>query len=229
MKESDIYLPIKKFFEELGYIVQAEVKDADVTAIKGDELVIVEMKTTISLKLLYQATHRLRLTDNVYVAIPKPNYKKYRSKSFKEKMYLVKRLHLGLMLVDTKVKIEFDPKPFNIKSSQSKSKKKKLIHLKEFSNRGSNINIGGVTGKKIMTVYREQALLIASTMLESKKTIKEIRTEYAFDKLSSILQKNYYNWFIRVERGTYKLSELGLKEINDQKQLIELLSKKKSS
>jgi len=212
MRESDLYLPIKNFFTELGYLVKAEVKDADVTAIKDDEVVIIEMKTSLNVKLLYQACQRQRLTDYVYVAIPKPSYKVYRSKSFKEKLYLLKRLHLGLLLVSDTVKVELDPKPFSVQASQRVSKKKKQIHLKEFQNRMGDSNIGGVTKTKIMTAYKEQTILIASELYEPK-SIKELKAIHGFQKTSSILQKNFYNWFERVERGVYQLSEKGRKDL----------------
>ncbi len=34
MKESDLYLPLKKFLEKQNYTVKAEVKNCDVVAIK---------------------------------------------------------------------------------------------------------------------------------------------------------------------------------------------------
>ncbi len=207
MKESDMYLPIKLFFENLGYSVKAEVKDADVSAIKDGELVIIEMKMIFSLKLLFQATQRQKITNNVYVAIPKPTYKVYRSKSFKEKIYILKRLHLGLLLVSDTVKVELDPKPFNLKVSQARSKKKKNLHLKEFSNRQGNFNTGGVTGTKIMTHYREQALLMTGLINNGDIRIKDLKINAP--KAASILQKNFYGWFERVSRGIYQLTDIG--------------------
>ena len=202
-----MYLPIKLFFEELGYTVKAEVKDADVSAIKDGELVIIEMKMIFSLKLLFQATQRQKITDNVYVAIPKPTFKVYKSKSFKEKLYLLKRLHLGLLLVGDTVKVELDPKPFNLKISQARSKKKKNLHLKEFSNRHGSLNTGGVTGTKIMTHYREQALLMTGLMTNGDTRIKDLKINVP--KAASILQKNFYGWFERSSRGIYQLTESG--------------------
>ena len=55
-----------------GYQVQGEVDGCDITAIMGDELVVVELKTSFNLKLLSQAVKRQRVADSVYVAIPKP-------------------------------------------------------------------------------------------------------------------------------------------------------------
>ena len=45
MKETDLYNPIKVFFEAKGYEVKAEVTDCDVVALKKDEEpIIIELK-----------------------------------------------------------------------------------------------------------------------------------------------------------------------------------------
>ncbi len=44
MKESDMYLPIKDFLVEDGYVVRGEVNNADIVAVKGGDMIIVEMK-----------------------------------------------------------------------------------------------------------------------------------------------------------------------------------------
>jgi len=71
MKESDLFKPIKKYLETSGYKVRAEVKNCDITATKDDELIIIELKLSVNIQLLIQATDRQRITDSVYVAIPR--------------------------------------------------------------------------------------------------------------------------------------------------------------
>lgn len=44
IKESDLYQPIKEYLDSLGYDTKGEVKDCDITAIKDDELIVVELK-----------------------------------------------------------------------------------------------------------------------------------------------------------------------------------------
>lgn len=51
--EVDMFSPIKSFLTEQGYFVQAEVKGIDIAAKKGDTLVIIEMKRSFQLKLVY--------------------------------------------------------------------------------------------------------------------------------------------------------------------------------
>ena len=72
MQEKDMYLPIKYYLENLGYSVKAEVKNVDIIATKDDSVIVIEMKTAITLKLLYQGCDRQRMFENVYLAIPNP-------------------------------------------------------------------------------------------------------------------------------------------------------------
>ncbi len=45
MKESDLYLPVKRFLESQNYEVKGEVKDCDALAARGKEApVVVELK-----------------------------------------------------------------------------------------------------------------------------------------------------------------------------------------
>ena len=51
-RETDLYLPIKSFLEDQGYVVKSEVGAADVVAIRGAEPpVVVELKLGFSLAL----------------------------------------------------------------------------------------------------------------------------------------------------------------------------------
>ena len=70
--EVDMYQPVKVLLTDQGYTVYGEVKHCDVVALKGDELLIVELKQSLNMDLLLQAAKRLRLTSQVYVAILKP-------------------------------------------------------------------------------------------------------------------------------------------------------------
>lgn len=98
MKESDMYLPIKDFLVEDGYVVRGEVNNADIVAVKGGDMIIVEMKKSFNLKLVYQLVERQRMTDKVYAAVL-VNYKTRRGKAFQNMIKLLKRLSLGLIIV----------------------------------------------------------------------------------------------------------------------------------
>ena len=97
MNETDLYQPLKTHFENQGCEVQAEVKHCDmvVTTPEGG-LMVVELKTSVNLSLLIQATERQSISEHVYIAIPK---KSYRRKQWQGIQRVVKQLGLGLLVV----------------------------------------------------------------------------------------------------------------------------------
>ena len=126
-------------------------------AVRGaEDPVIVELKTGFSLSLFLQAIERQRITDAVYVAVPRRPGKKFIATLRKNKT-LCRRLGLGLITVrvkDRQVEIHADPAPY--KPRQMKGKKTKL--LVEFSRRVGDPNLGGSTRRPLMTAYRQDAL-----------------------------------------------------------------------
>ena len=77
MKETDLYLPLKKFLEKQGYEVKAEVENCDVVAVKvpaGNEKAqpptIIELKLSLNLEVILQAVDRLILSPVVYIGVP---------------------------------------------------------------------------------------------------------------------------------------------------------------
>lgn len=221
MKETDLYPLLKTYLEELGFTVQAEVNNIDVVAIKDDVMVIVEMKTQLNLKLIYQGCQRQKMSDNVYLAVPKLNNKK----TLKERLHILRRLNLGLLEVNLEkgtVEALIDPTEFVFR----RSKRNKQRLLKEMSRRVTNINVGGTTKEKLVTAYRESAIKIAYYLKDGEKSTKEIRELSGVLKATSFLQKNYYNWFNRVSRGVYELSNLGKSELEVYKAIFEDLELK---
>jgi hypothetical protein len=223
MRETDLYPLLKTYFEDKGFLVQAEVNNVDLVAQKDDLIIIVEMKTQLNLKLIYQGCQRQQISDNVYLAVPRINNKN----TYKERLHILRRLNLGLLIVDLKknsVEAAIDPTDFVLR--RSKKKKQKL--LKEMDQRITNINIGGTSKNKLVTSYREKVITIAYYMKDGQKTTKEIKELSGVNNATQYLQKNYYKWFERVSRGVYKLTKLGEKELHKYNDLfIELdLTKK---
>jgi hypothetical protein len=217
MKETDLFPPVKKYLESAGYTVRAEVQDCDITATKGDELVIIELKLNVNIPLLIQATDRQRLTDSVYVAIPRPSNRTQKTR-WKGVRHILRRLELGLMFVDVeteKIEIVFHPIPFQ----RRKQKKRRKSLLQEASKREENLNTGGSSKKKIMTAYRLNAIQIAKFIAElGPSKPKDLRKLGTGEKTLSILYSNFYGWFQRVDKGVYDLTEKGkeaLKEYKD--------------
>ncbi|WP_100333523.1 DUF2161 domain-containing phosphodiesterase [Bacillus alkalisoli] len=221
--EVDLYKPIQTYLKKQGYEVRGEVKDCDIAAVKGDSLVIVELKLNLNIDLLLQATKRQKLTDSVYIAIPRP--KNLRTKRWKELCQLVKRLELGLIVVAftasrKRAEVVFEPTTYPGKVRKNNQKRDAI--LKEVNGRSGDYNLGGSSKTKIMTAYKENCIQIASLLEKhgplSPKKLKELGTG---DKTPSILAKNYYDWFDRVKRGTYVVNEKGIKEIKEHIELVD--------
>jgi len=226
MKETELYLPVKKLFEGMGYSVQSEVNNIDVIAVKDEEMIIIELKTTYNLKLIFQAIERQRMTRMVYIAIPRPAFKKRMNKDIKDKEHLLRRLELGLIYVAIDVKkpyaqIIFEPKPFHINHSQSNKRKKSA--LKELAERTGDYNIGGTNGK-LVTAYREKALVIVKLLKShSILSVKEIREITGNAKVQALLYNNHYGWFERVKKGYYQLTNEGHEAFEIYKNVIDHL------
>lgn len=232
LRESDLYKPIQAHFVREGYEVYGEVKDCDIAVVKEEELIIIELKLNLSIDLLIQATKRQRLSDFVYIAVPKPKKYQPRSKRWKNTCHLVKRLELGLILVSVSGKTEtseviFHPTPFNRKKSMAQNKRKRKEILKEIDGRSADFNIGGSNKTQIMTAYRENCIQIACYLAHAGElSPKALRVMGTGSKTPTILSKNYYGWFERVRHGIYILSDKGRQELNQYPELIDYYQKK---
>lgn len=213
--EVDLCKPVCDYLTEQGYIVRSEVKDCDITAIKGDELVIVELKRNLSVELLTQAVKRQKLGDRVYIAIPKPK-KLTANARWQDICHLIRRLELGLILVSFRgkkgiIEIPIQPVPFNREQSMRKNTKKREGLLKEAKSRNIDGNIGGSSRTKLVTAYREIAVFIACCLDRfgplSTKQLRALGTDEK--KTASILRDNHYDWFERVGHGVYRITDNG--------------------
>ena len=227
IRESDLFGPVKELFEGLGYDINAEVKDCDITATKGDELVVIELKKNLSIHLLSQALIRQKTGAIVYVAVPKP--KRYNAKNYRDTLYILKKLELGLVFINVHnglsyAEIVYEPLPF---VPVAENKKKRAQILKEIKGRTIDTNVGGVSKKKIATAFREVNIYLACALdiygEMSPSFAKEIP---GIEKAQSILGRNYYNWFKRVKKGVYALTDTGRREILDYPELEQFYTQK---
>lgn len=235
MKEVELYNPVKALLESEGYNIRAEVAGVDISAIKDDELLIVEMKTAFNMKLLMQAVKRQRMSENVYIAIPRPTYKKRFSKDNKDRDYLLRRLSIGLIYVvidieDPYAVFVFPPGEFNMKISRGKSAKRTQKLMKEHRGRSENYNTGGSVRTKLVTAYREKSLKIAYLLKgrDAMKT-KELREAGCPEKTTTILYDNHYGWFIKVGHAEYVLSEAGEKALKEYRDIVKHIVKDRSN
>ncbi|MGM0436541.1 MAG: DUF2161 family putative PD-(D/E)XK-type phosphodiesterase [Bacillota bacterium] len=220
--EKDMYPVLKRYFESKGFTVKSEIHDVDIMALKDDLSILIEMKTSLNTRLMAQGLRRKGLGDLVYLSIPKPTDKVLNSQLFKDKRMILKHLEIGLILVDFNYEMATilqDPTEYPARIKH----KRRAKMLKEFKERRTASNIGGSNKIKIITAYRELALLALDYMKDSPKTTKELREYTNRQKIVSILQKNYYGWFNRVERGVYEITNTGRQALKDYANIIEKL------
>lgn len=232
IKESSLYYPVRTYFEDLGFTVNAEVKNCDVTAIKGSILVIVEMKTSLNLDVILQAVQRQRLTDLVYIAVPKKGEILF-TKRWKSLCHLLRRLELGLLLVTinkdyTYVEEAIEPLVFDRARSYYSANRKRKALLKEIHERHGDYNIGGSRRKKLMTSYRESAIKIAAVLsIYGSCKVKFIKqTAGLTDKAGRILIDNHYGWFESEKRGVYKLAQNARTDLKEFSELFNFFKEK---
>jgi hypothetical protein len=204
MPETDLYLPVKRHLEAQGYTVKAEVKGCDVVAVRGDEIpVIVELKQSLTLALLYQAVDRLTIAEHVYIAINRP-----KRGVTGDALKLCRRIGLGLIVVSSSGSVEVMADPVAY-APRANTKKRGLL-LKEFNARSGDPNIGGSTRKPLMTAYRQDALKCAAHLKANGPTkISVVKAATSVDRAPAIFRDNVYGWFEKTERGVYGLSEVG--------------------
>ncbi len=219
MKETDLYEPIKKYFLKNGYKVQAEVKNCDIACIFENMLIVVEMKKSFNLKLLYQAMDRLTFADKVFVAINRP--KNFRKKEVKYMIAILQSMNIGLITValDSPLKtVQIVLEPIDTNKIKRKTKKRLMV-LNELNRRNLNNNIGGSTKKdNVLTAYREQNIFVACILYKlNKSSPSNIKKQFNIENVGYILQKNHYGYFKRIERGIYTLSKEGKDMLRDEK------------
>ncbi len=213
-RESDLYPPLKAWLEGQGYEVKAEVGDCDVLARRGDEPpVVVELKLTFSLALVMQGVARQALFEHVYLAVPVSKQRGWKLR-YRDIVRLCRRLGLGLVAVgaDGTVEAHLDPGPY----APRRNTKKAGRLLREFDRRVGDPNVGGVTGVKRMTAYRQDALRCAEFLRRegvSKASFVAKGTGVA--RAADLMRADHYGWFGRVERGVYELTPKGVEGLQE--------------
>ena len=211
MRENDLYLPVKAFLEAQGYVVKGEIDGCDVVAIRGGEPpVIVELKTSFSLPLVFQGIARQGLSDNVYLAIPPFSGRTDRRK---DALALCRRLELGLLTVRLGtlpfVEALLDPGAYRLR------KRKPAVGrlLREFQRRVGDPNAGGSNRRKIMTAYRQDALRCAVHLrLNGPAKAAIVARATGVAKAGAMMRADHYGWFERTPdtpRGVYGLTPKG--------------------
>ncbi|GAA6174383.1 DUF2161 family putative PD-(D/E)XK-type phosphodiesterase [Sulfitobacter pacificus] len=208
-RETDLYPPIKSFLEDQGYVVKSEVGAADIVAIRGAEPpVVVELKLGFSLALFHQCIARMKVSDEVYLAVARMPGKRF-AKAVKDNTALARRLGLGLItvrLADGLVEVHCDPGPY----VPRKSAKRQAQLLREFARRQGDPNDGGQTRAGLVTAYRQDALRLAVYLFEvGASKGADVAKETGVQHATRMMRDNHYGWFEKVEKGVYGLTQSG--------------------
>lgn len=228
LSEKNLFNPIKEYFEGFGYVCDGEVGDIDLYMEKGDENLAVELKVSLDFKAVQQAALRQKVADTVFIGIYKP--KDLYSTSFKDKIYLLKRLGIGLIVVSQKsgmIEVVSEPIVSEISNFKPANSKKRKAISQEFKKRRTKLNVGGVTGTKIISSYREDALLVLDALCElgGEGSSRDVHKLSQIEKSTSIMYENYYSWFENVDKGKYRISEKGYDALEEYENVLKGLKK----
>ena len=218
MKEADLYPPLKAFLEAQGYEVKAEIGACDIMALRaGDPPLVVEMKLGFNLSLVLQGVARQALFDTVYLAVAAP--KKGWPARYKDIVALCRRLGLGLLVVTPGeagadpglVEAHLDPGPYLPRRNATRAGRL----LREFQRRVGDPNLGGTTGIKRMTAYRQDALRCLASVADGPLKAAVVAKRAGVAKAAALMRADHYGWFDRVALGVYALSPKGLAALGE--------------
>lgn len=223
IRETDLYPPVKRYLESLEYEVKGEVNDCDVVAVRGEDVIVIELKRHFSNTVLIQAIERQALTDSVYIAVPRPCGGGMKGK-WKGVRRLLRRLELGLLFISGEkgipdVAVALHPAPH----TKRRNSRGRRALLEEFHARSGDYNAGGSTGRPLITAYREQAVRIAHHLSANGGVMspRDLRALGTSKNTTQILYRNVYGWFAHEARGTYALTDQGRRELQTYSGLTE--------
>jgi hypothetical protein len=205
--EANLYPPVKRFLEQLGFEVKGEICGCDLVAIRDGApaaIIIGELKLTFTLDLVLQAVDRSAACDEVWLAVRASRRGRGREQDRRVKK-LCRLLGFGLLAVtaSTKVEVVVEPVPWRPK----RDAKRRSAIVTEHRRRQGDPAVGGSTRRPIMTAYRQQALACAAALAQTPARPRDLK--HAMPDAPKILLRNVYGWFTRVERGLYALSDSG--------------------
>lgn len=204
-RESDLYPAVKRFLLARGWEPKGEVCGCDVAALHPGQpgrLLVVEMKLAANMDLLLQATDRLRVADEVWLAVAASGRGRDRDPRLHR---LCRRLGLGLLAVrGAAAEVLAEPGPYQPRTSH----RRRGRVLDEHASRAGDPAPGGTRGVPVETAYRQAALRCARRMLQAGPQRPRDLAEEA-PAAGLMLRRNVYGWFTRVAPGRYALTQAG--------------------
>ena len=122
---------------------------------------------------------------------------------------LCRFLGFGLLGVSSTGSVEVVVEPSPWKPRQDRRRRTRLID--EHRKRIGDPAQGGSTRQPIMTAYRQQVLACAASLADGPRRTSELRS--VLPNAPTILLRNWYGWFTRVERGLYELAPEGVRAL----------------
>jgi hypothetical protein len=205
--ETNLYLPVKRFLERLGFDVKGEIGRCDLVALSPDAppvVIIGELKLTFNLELVLQGIERAALCDEVWLAVRSSANGRGRESDARVRN-LCRRLGFGLLVVDGRGGVQIVVSPAAPMPRRNLRRRSRLVE--EHRKRQGDPTAGGGSRQPIMTAYRQQALACASALASGPQRMRDVRQ--SVPDAPKILQGNVYGWFAREERGIYGLTEAG--------------------
>lgn len=225
MREEDLFIPIKTYFESFGYQIDGEVGHLDMLCEKDGNFLAIELKNDLNFKIFMQAAKQQKMFESVFIGCWTP--KNLRSKAFLDKVYLLNRLGIGLIFVSFRTKavtVFCEPIQHPLTQYKQRNRRKKEQIIKEFSSRRMKANSGGVHKKKLITAYRENSLIIlAYLMLFGPSKASRIKQAIGIENAYSIVYQNHYQWFEALGKGVYQITDKGKEQYRIEEKLIKEL------
>ena len=207
MAEVSLYAPVKKFLENLDFVVKGEIGNCDVVGLRESEppvVVICELKMQFNLELVLQAVDRAGACDEVWLAAAMSARGKGREHDSRFRA-LCRRLGFGLIGVTPRGDVELLLSPVAPSPRRDPRKRSRLVE--EHRRRRGDPAVGGSTRSPVMTAYRQDALACAAALAEGPKRPRDLKD--FTPRAGKILLDNVYGWFDRAERGVYVLTDSG--------------------
>jgi len=205
--ETALYLPVKRFLEQLGFTVKGEIGGCDLVGLSaGDPPVVVigELKLAFNLELILQAVDRAPAGDEIWIAARMSIRGKGRESDARYRN-LCRRLGFGMLGVTDRGQVEVLVKPPTAAPRREPKQRSRLVA--EHQRRQGDPVLGGSTRAPIMTAYRQQALACASALADGPQRVRDLRVRCP--DAGKILLNNVYGWFERADRGIYGLTQAG--------------------
>jgi hypothetical protein len=141
--ETNLYLPVKRFLEGLGFQVKGEIGGCDIVALRRDAppiVVVGELKLAFNLELVLQGVDRAAACDEVWLAVRSaPNGRGRENDSRVRK--LCRRLGFGLLTVSARGNVELIVSPAAPTPRRDQRRRSRLVD--EHTKRQGDPTAGG--------------------------------------------------------------------------------------